>query len=86
MPILKADRELTEEEILELAERIDEIDWVKNWDKTTLVEEEAPSARGSNCVVLPPSLMDRVRARARKLGKTPEAFIKECVRAGLAAR
>jgi hypothetical protein len=83
---LKPDRELTEDELLALADRLDELDLGEVWDQLTPVEVERRPRRVEDCVVLPPSLMDRVRARARKLGKTPEAFIKECVRAGLAAR
>jgi hypothetical protein len=80
------EREPTDEELLSLGDLLDGIDFAAHWDETTPVEAEYAPNRQSNLVVVPPDLMKKVRARARMLGKSTDAVVKECLRSGLAAR
>jgi len=76
----------TDGELLALGDLLDDIDFAEHWDKTSPVEGAFAPGRRSNVVVLPPELMREVRAKARRLGKSTDAVVQECLRTGLAAR
>jgi len=85
MPSTKR-REPTEEELDAAAERLDQTDLGDYWHLTRPAHFEMPPRPARSAVVIEPDLWRKVRLRAKKLGKTPEALVEEWLRAGLAAR